>query len=317
MYYLKDVSVVIPTYNRSEDLKITLNSIIRFKDLGEVIIVDQSKDSKTKKVVSDFKSKRLKYVYSKTPAITIARNLGVKEASKKSKIICFIDDDVTLGNNYFEEILKVFNADENAMAVAGYDLPRDVGSWSGRTIAKIFRLGHFEKNRARIISAYGNTYYYGPRKVSNVQWLPGVNMAYIKGVFDEQKFDENLLGYTIGEDIDFSYRLWKKHPNSVFITPLTKFKHRFSEAGRYLTERMAYVNQIDHFYFNYKNLNNNLGQKIIFTWSLIGIMLLRTGSLFSFKKINYLKWKYFFKSLFYCLGHIKEIKNGKLREFEK
>lgn len=316
MYKTEDISVIIPTYNRAEDLKETLNSFKKdFSKLNEVIIVDQSPNQDTKKLVKKFGNRKIKYVFSKIPSLTIARNVGIARASKKSKIICFLDDDVTLGKNYFNEVLHVFNDYPDAKAVGAYTDSSKSNPFD-RFLKKIFFLGHLEtESQARITSAYGNTYPQRLNRIINSQWLPGVNMCYKKEVFDEQKFDENLLGYTIAEDIDFTYRLWKKYPKSLLITPFAKIKHRASTKERLPTKKMVYVNQIDHFYFNLKNLNKNFKQKIIFIWSLTGITLLRTLNLLSLKKINYLKWKYYLQSLFYCVKNTKNIKKGKLREF--
>lgn len=316
-YTLKDISVVIPTYNRSKDILETLNSLGHFKELKEIIIVDQSTSEDTKELIKSLRNKKIKYLYSKIPSITRARNLGVKNASEKSKIICFIDDDVTLGKNYFSEMLKIFNSNSDAKAAGAFFHIEDL-SFLGKIeniIKKLFFIRYYENN-ARIISAYGNTYPSKLTKIITAQWLPGVNMAYNKEIFKEQEFDENLLGYTVAEDIDFSYRLFKKYPESIFITPFADIIHRASVVEREPTERMSYINQVDHFYFNFKNLNKSLKQKIIFFWSLFGISFLRTLNLvIKPSKTNYLKLKYFFKSIKYCIKNKDLIKAGKVRNF--
>ena len=70
MYSLKDVSVIIPTYNRADDLRETLDS---FKEIipkiGEVIVVDQSTEDKTKKLVQNLKNAKIRYIYSSYPPL--------------------------------------------------------------------------------------------------------------------------------------------------------------------------------------------------------------------------------------------------------
>ena len=319
MLKLKDISVIIPTYNRAQDFsEKTLKAILPFANkLNEIIIVDQSSNNETKKLTSKIKNKNIRYVYSSPPSITIARNSGVKKSSEKSKLICFLDDDVGLGANYFKEIIKIFNNDTDAKAAAGFLIhpEQNTSSKLFSLIKKIFFLGSLEKNRARIISAYGNTYPLSLKEIITSQWLPGVNMVYKKEVFKEQKFDENLLGYTIAEDTDFSFRLFKKYPNSVFITPFAKIVHLTSFSERTPAKEMAYINHIDHFYFNFKNLNNSLKEKIIFVWSLTGIIILNLMLLFSFNKNKFLKSVYTFEALFYCFTHLSKIKKGELRDF--
>ncbi|MBI2631877.1 glycosyltransferase family 2 protein [Candidatus Pacearchaeota archaeon] len=321
MYKASDISVIIPTYNRVVDLKLTLLALKKnLKDLREIIIVDQSTDKKTYELIKKIRNRKVKYVFSKTPSITIARNLGVRKASGGTKIICFIDDDVDIGENYFNEILKVFNTHKEAKGVAAYVSSPEILKMgkAEKILRKIFFLSYSEEENARIISAYGNTYPISLSKVINSEWISGVNMNYLKTVFIRQKFDENLLGYTIAEDIDFSYRLYMKYPNSLFITPYAKLTHRVSNIERYPTEKMSFINQIDHFYFNFKNLNKNWREKVIFIWSLIGISLLRPIKFLISRKMNdYLKMKFYIKSLFYCIKHIKMIKEGILRDFKE
>jgi len=319
MYFLKDISVVIPTYNRADDLKETLSSILPYlKSIKEIIIVDQSKNKKTKKLINKFRIKKLKYIYSSKPAITIARNKGFRAVAKSSRLICFIDDDVILGENYFEEIIRIFNEENNAKAVAAY-IPQDKPSILSNIqnqFRKLFYLSYADEG-ANIISAYGNTYPLNLSKIIPAQWLPGVNMVYKKEVLAKNKFDENLLGYTLAEDIDFSYRLFMKHPSSIYITPFAKIYHRVSKKERYPTRRMSYINQIDHFYFNIKNLNKTIKQKIIFAWSILGISILRPiNVIINPKKENLLKMIFFYESLFYCLTHLDDIRNGRLRDFK-
>lgn len=317
MYSLKDISVVIPTYNRAHDVYLTLKSFKpQISSLNEVIIVDQSNDNFTEKVIKSFRSKKIRYIHFNIPSISLSRNAGIKHLSKTSKIVCFIDDDVILDKNYFKSILEVFNTHPEALAAAAY-VPQDkINNPVENLLRKIFLISHHEKGSARILSAYGNTYPPFLNKIISAQWLPGVNMVYKREVFKWQMFDSNLLGYTVAEDIDFSYRLFKSHPGSLFITPEAKLIHRASTAERVPSERMSYINQVDHFYFQFKNLNRRPSQKIIFVWSLSGISLLRILQyLFGFKKNNFLRLKFFFKSLFYCLGNIGKIKRGRVREF--
>ena len=49
MHLLKDISMIIPTYNRAKNLKAALRSLKGFiKHLNEIIIVDQSTNKETK-----------------------------------------------------------------------------------------------------------------------------------------------------------------------------------------------------------------------------------------------------------------------------
>jgi len=313
MYKISDISLVIATFNRPSDLKETLSSLKDIKKLNEVIIVDQSKNKETEKLVKKLKNQKIKYIYSKIPSLTKARNIGVSKVSKKSKLICFTDDDVTFSKNYFQEILNVFNKYPEAKGVSAFvQPPKEAAKKFENFIKRLFFIEHLENEKVRAISSYGNTYSYKLTRIINSHWLSGVNMGYKKEIFKNQRFDENLKGYALAEDFDFSYRLNKKYPKSLFITPFTKIIHRVSTAERYPTEKISYMNQSHHFYLNFKNFNQTTKEKLVFAWSLIGISLLRTLQFIETRKnTDALKLKFFFKSLFYCLANLRKIRKGK------
>jgi GT2 family glycosyltransferase len=316
MYKLQDISIVIATYNRAGDLKITLGSIMPFlKDISEVLIVDQSPNEETKVLIKKLNKKNIKYIYSSTPSLTHARNLGVSKVSPTSKIICFLDDDVTLGKNYFKEILKVFNNNPSALGVSAYQKQNESGLFGKiqNFVKRFFLIENLKRNSARVLSTYGNEYPSELDNIINSQWLTGFNMNYKIEVFKKEKFDENLKRYALAEDFDFSYRVNKRYPKSLFITPFAKINHRASIIERYPTKKISYMNQINHFYLNYKNFNKGLPEKLKFIWCLLGITSLRLlNALFGFKKEKGLKLFYFISSITYCIKHLDKIKKAEL-----
>lgn len=316
MYNLQDISIVIATYNRASDLKITLGSIMPFlKEIKEVLIVDQSQNQETKILIKKLNKKNIKYIYTSIPSLTSARNLGVSKVSTNSKIICFLDDDVTLGRNYFSEILKVFNDNPSALGVSAYQKQNKIG-FLGKMqnfLKRIFLIENLKKNSARVLSTYGNEYPAELNKIINSQWLTGFNMNYKKEIFKKEKFDEKLKRYALAEDFDFSYRINKRYSGSLFITPFAKIDHRASVVERYPTKKISYMNQINHFYLNYKNFNSGIFEKIKFLWCLIGITLLRLiNALVGFKKEKWLKFFYFISSIKYCIMNLDKIKKAEL-----
>jgi GT2 family glycosyltransferase len=317
MYSLKDISVIIPTYNRTKDLSIALKSLKRFiKDLREIIIVDQSTNKETKNLIKNMKNKKIRYIFSNTPSIPQARNIGIKNLSEKIKLVCFIDDDVVLKKDYFKEILSIFDKNPEAKAVAAVAISsgdvKEINKWDS-FLRRIFFLEHSEHKKVRVLSAYGNTHPHKLTKIINSQWIPGVNMVYKKEVFNEQLFDGNFIGYSLAEDLDFSYRLYKKYPDSLFITPSPVVIHTASTVERDPTKKRAYVNQINHFYLNFKNFNETVREKLIFCWAVFGITMLRTIYFMKTrKKVDALKLKLFFKSLFYCITNLEKIRKGEL-----
>jgi glycosyltransferase involved in cell wall biosynthesis len=105
-------SIIIPTCNRSDDLRRALESIlIQTITPEEIIIIDQSDDQNTKRLFSTFdtkfKEKDIKgiYLYQQEKNSAMARNFGISKAS--GEIISFLDDDVILCDDYFEKIIFI------------------------------------------------------------------------------------------------------------------------------------------------------------------------------------------------------------------
>jgi len=121
-----EISVIIPTYNREEHLKNCLSSLlIQTKKPLEILIIDNSDNLYSKKVVNlfeeQFKLKNI-LIYNFKNSINsgaLARNLGALKA--KGDLIAFLDDDVLLDSNYYEEIEKVFLKYPDALGVHGYN----------------------------------------------------------------------------------------------------------------------------------------------------------------------------------------------------
>ena len=120
------ISVVIPTFNREEHLKNCLSSLlIQTKKPHEILIIDNSDNSYAKKVVNifeeQFKLQNISLYCFKNSKNSgaIARNLGASKA--KGDLIAFLDDDVLLDSNYYEEIEKVFLEHPDALGVHGYN----------------------------------------------------------------------------------------------------------------------------------------------------------------------------------------------------
>lgn len=313
MYALKYISVIIATLNRPDDLRATLTSFKKsIALLKEVIIIDQSKDDKTRKLVMGLNNKNIKYVHSSVPSLTVARNRGVQTASRSSKLILFIDDDVSLGRDYFDEIVRVFNEHPDALGAGGYYLaPETCEDRFERVVRKLFFIEHHARNKACVCSAYGAVY---PSELDSTivaQWIPGFNMAFKKEIFSKMKFDEKLRRYSLAEDFDFTYRVHLLRPGSLYLTPFAKIVHRVSGVERYPARRISYMNQTHHIYLNYKNFDKTVREVFVFWWALLGITLLRTLQFvikpFSQRKP---KLKFYLSSLRHCLAHLSEIKRG-------
>jgi glycosyltransferase involved in cell wall biosynthesis len=121
-----DLSVVICTYNRPELLRLALGTLVRQSPPNlqcEVIVVDNNSTPETRAVVAEIAQhdSRVRYIRETRQGNAYARNTGVAYA--RAPIIAFLDDDVTVGEDWFGVIARNLK-DSSAAFIGGRVLPR-------------------------------------------------------------------------------------------------------------------------------------------------------------------------------------------------
>lgn len=121
-----ELSVVICTYNRPELLRLALTTLLRQRPENltyEVVVVDNNSTPETRAVVDELAQRdtRLRYVRETRQGNAYARNTGVAEA--QAPIVAFLDDDVTVRDNWVALIPRTFR-ETNADFIGGKVLPR-------------------------------------------------------------------------------------------------------------------------------------------------------------------------------------------------
>ncbi len=104
----KDISIIIPTYNRPQDLQRSLFSYFDQDDVLEIIIIDDCSESSYKDVINFYNKKypSTKLIYIKNEknlGAGASRNIGIENAH--GKYILWGEDDAFLEKNY-AKILK-------------------------------------------------------------------------------------------------------------------------------------------------------------------------------------------------------------------
>jgi glycosyltransferase involved in cell wall biosynthesis len=98
-------SIIIPTYNRAELIKETIDSI-RCQSFGdwECIVVDDGSTDNTRGIIEkiSLQDSRIRYIYQDNAERSAARNNGVKHA--KGEWICFLDSDDAFDPSYLEKL---------------------------------------------------------------------------------------------------------------------------------------------------------------------------------------------------------------------
>ncbi|MBR1592539.1 MAG: glycosyltransferase family 2 protein [Ruminococcus sp.] len=107
------ISVIIPTYNRADRIKLSAESVLKqtYRDI-ELIIVDDGSDDNTEEVVRSLNDDRVIYIRQKNSGACAARNNGILHA--RGEYIAFQDSDDKWRRDKLEkqlECMKEYNAD--------------------------------------------------------------------------------------------------------------------------------------------------------------------------------------------------------------
>lgn len=316
------ISVAVVTFRRPNDLSHLLDSLLVQEILPvEIIIVDNGMDIQTENLITKRKDEFSKkgimplYVCNKENSLTSGRNLAVKKA--KGEIILFLDDDVTLDKTYIAEIVKVYKEYPDALGVQGY-LEQEPRSWVSDKTRAFFFWHHWDLDKQRVLKSVSATYPKDLDRIINCECLSGANHSFRKTVFEELLYDENLIKYSEGEDLDMGYRVHCKHNNSLYMTPYARLVHTTSMESRALGKELITMREVYGLYLFFKLFEANTKDKLIYIWSRIGRValtmyhFLRKRSLGSLNEIKYLIGAYYL-----CVREFKRIKKGDLEFFNK
>ncbi|GAA4942916.1 glycosyltransferase family 2 protein [Algibacter agarivorans] len=248
-------SLIICTYMRSEPLLKLLFSIKeQILYPNEILIIDGSIDNKTEKQLKNNTFEDLKYykVNEVDRGLTKQRNYGINLVSEASEIICFLDDDIILKTDYFENLLSTYTLKKDALAVGGYILNNV--NWEETSDEKSnnkFYFGEWMRNeplRFKLRGKFGllpdkvpgflPTFAHGRSigflppsgKIYEVEQIMGGVSSYKKEVFEQISFSTYFEGYGLYEDADFSLRLSKL--GKLYVNTSAQLYHYHDDSGR-------------------------------------------------------------------------------------
>jgi glucosyl-dolichyl phosphate glucuronosyltransferase len=277
------LSVVIPTYNRPTEVEAILRSLLE-QDArpNEIVVVDDSISNETSVVVQKlaeaFRGAGINLLH--LPAGPIrrglpgARNAGVRASS--GDIVVFLDDDVLPHAQYLNIVGRAFNDQPNIVGAQGFVLPEPRGILR-EALSRMFFLYHFEEGRCSVMPSISTTYAKNAHGMIPCEWLSGSNQAFRRTVFQTLTFDENLKKYADGEDLDFSYRVFKQHPNGLVLISDATIVHKTSTRARLPSRELIEMREVYGLYLFYKLFPANLRNRFVYLWSRVGRVLFAVG----------------------------------------
>jgi succinoglycan biosynthesis protein ExoA len=205
------VSVVIVTYNNSDTIAETLDSVFNQRtpqfDI-EILVVDGGSTDGTLAVVDEYP---VDIYQVPNGSIGKCRNIGIEKAS--GDYIAFIDSDCRAPPTWLQQHLETL--EQYSPPIIGVGGP----NIAFRTDPVFSRV--VESFGKTMLGSGGSPQSYGINETTVVKSVPACNVLYDPQVFEHFRFDNNI---NIGEDAEFHYRLSHSDFKLLF-DPSTKVEH--------------------------------------------------------------------------------------------
>jgi GT2 family glycosyltransferase len=262
----------------------------------EILIIDGSTNEETGIVLKENRFKELKcfMVPAEFRGLTKQRNYGIERVGNEMEIVCFLDDDIVLENDYFEQLLRSYEIYPEALGVGGYIMNESKCEYVGEHYQpksdEYFFDGWKRKDGSRFIlrkklgldsdcpPGYSSLYSHGRSvgflppsgKIYEVEMLMGGVSSFRKKVFESLQFSAYFEGYGLYEDADFMLRVAKL--GKLYLNTAAKLNHYHDASGRpnqYTYGRMVVRNG----WYVWRTKNPNPKFRDMLKWHLITVLL--------------------------------------------
>lgn len=222
----------------------------------EILIIDGSTNQDTALVLKENPFQNLHYflVPIAFRGLTKQRNYGIERVGSAIQIVCFLDDDIILERDYFEQLIKTYESYPEAWGVGGYII-NEVASdfvgesyipkrndyffdgWNRKDGSRFLirkRLGLDSDCQPGFFPTFGHersvSFLPPSGKIYEVEMLMGGVSSFKKSVFETIRFSTYFEGYGLYEDADFTLRLSQR--GKLYVNTGAKLKHYHDTSGR-------------------------------------------------------------------------------------
>jgi GT2 family glycosyltransferase len=283
---LKQIDVVFPTKNRVMQLISAIESVVAQGNyVNKIIIIDQSDKNNLVLLKNKFLkiyAKRIVYKYMpKIKGLVEAKSFSLNYIS--SPYVSFLEDDVIVKKDFYKNLLNSFQKNPNMVGSSGVIDNHPKFSLIYLLFFYMFHIGiHFDLRPL----IYGH--YLKHKKLICSSKISGGISMWKKQIFDQVKFDtKNFFHYI--EDVEFSERVYRLYPLSLFINTDSHADHNVAINSnlRASKSKQIFYKIIEYkiFYKKHRSFFNFLCTQ----WLFVGFLLESLYYCFKFKTISPLK----------------------------
>ncbi|GGF82132.1 hypothetical protein GCM10010912_29090 [Paenibacillus albidus] len=251
---MHDVSIVIPTRNRLEDLTLCIESIGRQTGLEavsiELLIVDDGDIPEEvlahfRKVLAEMPQAELRYYRKTEPGVWLSRYeaLGLVDG----EILLSFDDDAELDDPlYIRRMLDTYASDPSIVGVGGIAKGLSSsrsGKWLGRLTCQMSA----SPGKLSASTLAGSLLLWSETKQTfETDFFHGCNMSFRRSALQDMKPYPWMTSYAVADDI-YMCHLASRYGKLV-INPEMRITHHESPSSRDKAGRVARATAVNHYY---------------------------------------------------------------------
>lgn len=282
---------VVATRNRPDHLLDTVQTLVGQTVLPrELCIVDSSEETPTRGRIEQLCADAglaLDYVHPAPRGLTVQRNVGLDRTTGDP--VFLIDDDVWMAPDVHEQILAEYERwGPELGGVRGAPVRPPMPGRLTVLWRKLFVMGgYWPEASGRMRPSFFVEGVAASAGVRKLEYFNGWFMSFRREVFEHERFDENLSGYAYYEDIDFSYRVFKRG-YVLLQTPKARIDHLKTASQRLSPFDLQRMNLANQFYLHRKNLPRTVKYRAALWWALLGMFVLNVGKAVHTRQHGYL-----------------------------
>ncbi len=275
-------TVIIPTYNRPDDLAACIRSLLaQSLRPNEMIVIEDGQVSEFP-LRNECEAAGIRCVYEKkeVPGLTASRNLGISLAT--GAVIFFLDDDVVLYPDYLHEIMRIYHEYDQDGLLGGVgglianSRPLKLDNVLFFPVKVLFMTSGLREGKI-LPSGFCVDFFTTPfplKKPAQVDFLSGGVSSFKRTIFEEFQFSDQYRGYGLGEDKEFTWRVAQKY--RLYINPAALLDHNESPVMRYDKYKMgrAFVLFSHKFFSSF--LDRGRLSRVCFWYGMLGYLVERT-----------------------------------------
>ncbi len=270
-------AVLVPTMNRVDDMMEMVDTLLQQTVPVHLLCVVDAGDTPTlaPKLREKLEPAGIELLYFQSiPGTSLQRNIGLdhlRDRLQDDDLVFFFDDDVLLEPDYVaetERCMALPHSPPVGCVLATFTQePRERG-WQQAWFRAFRMTQQVDGDKARVGTAGAVWWLRQPSGDVVVPVASGGRTCYRWAAIRDERFDEFLPGYTLNEDVEYSFRIAKKW--TILHSARVRLFHKRSPVGRIdygdRVSRMIY----SQFYFFNKHREHSPENVAKLAWNMAG-----------------------------------------------